>query len=264
MHTFEEKLFLVEDAISIQVRKNNQNEVIIEENWIQVTTHNAPVTHLNGILKCSLESQEAEERIAKAIEHYKKLGLPFQFKISPSSKPKNLSSILVKHKMRPSETMYGLYADPNVIHIPHNPDVEIKLLDLSTLEDWLNVQSSAWGTPPKGIEYLRKQIKEAIEANTKKGLSFIAYLDNRPVASAGIRIFNNYALLAGAAVNPDLRGKGIYRSLLAYRLEIIKRENLPAIIHCLESTSAPICLKLGFEKICEIHGFEKTCEIQWI
>jgi GNAT superfamily N-acetyltransferase len=256
MHTFKEKLFLVEDAISVQVQKNNQNEVIIEENWIQVTTPNAPVAHLNGILKCSLESQEAEERIVKAIEHYEKLGLPFQIKISPSSKPKNLSSILVKHKMQPSETLYGLYADPNVIQIPNNPNVEIKLLDLSTLEDWLSVQASAWGTPSQGIEYLRKQIKEAIEANTKKGLSFIAYLDNRPVASAGVRIFDNYALLAGAAVNPDLRGKGIYRSLLAYRLEIIKRENLPAIIHCLESTSAPICLKLGFEKICEIHGYE--------
>lgn len=256
MHTFKEKLFLVEDAISIQVQKNKQNEVIIEENWIQVTTPNAPVAHLNGILKCSLESQEAEERIVKAIEHYEKLALPFQIKISPSSKPKNLSSILVKHKMQPSETLYGLYADPNVIQIPHNPNIEIKSLDLSTLEDWLSVQASAWGTPSQGIEYLRKQIKEALEAKTKKGLSFIAYLDNRPVASAGVRVFDNYALLSGAAVNPDLRGKGIYRSLLAYRMEIIKRENLPAIIHCLESTSAPICLKLGFEKICEIYGFE--------
>jgi N-acetylglutamate synthase-like GNAT family acetyltransferase len=58
------------------------------------------------------------------------------------------------------------------------------------------------------------------------------------------------------AVNPDARKQGIYRTLLAYRLELIKKENLPAIIHCLETTSAPICLKLGFEKICEIYGFE--------
>lgn len=256
MHTFEEKLFLVEDAISIQVQKNNQNEVVIEDNWIQVTTPNAPVPHLNGIFKCSLDVQEAEERIAKAVDHYKNLQLPFQFKISPSSTPKNLSSILIKNKMQPSETLYGLYADPNILNISSNPNVEIKLLDLSTLEDWLDVQASAWGTPPQGIEYLRKQIKGAIESNSKKGLSFIAYIDKKPVASAGLRMFENYALLAGGAVNPDVRNQGIYRTLLAYRLELIKKDNLPAIIHCLETTSAPICLKLGFEKICEIYGFE--------
>lgn len=256
MKPYEEKLSLVEDAISIQVQKNNQNEVIIEDNWIQVTTPNAPVAHLNGIFKCSLDSQDAEERISKAIEHYKNLKLPFQFKISPSTNPKNLSSMLVKHNMKQSETLYGLYADPNVINIPYNPNVEIKLLDLSTLEDWLSVQASAWGTPPQGIEYLRNQIKEALATNTKKGLSYIAYIDNKPIGSAGVRIFEKYALLAGAAVNQDFRKKGIYRALLAHRLEIIKKENLPAIIHCLESTSAPICLKLGFEKICEIYGFE--------
>lgn len=258
MHTFEEKLFLVEDAISIQVQKNNQNEVIIEDNWIQVTTPNAPVTHLNGILKCSLDYQEAEEKIIKALAHYKNFGLPFQFKISPSSLPKNLSSILIKYGLQASETLYGLYADPKIINISHNPNIEIKLLDLSTLEDWLNIQASAWGTAPQGIEYLRKQIKEAIESNTRKGVSFIAYVDKRPVANAGLRIFDKYALLAGAAVIPDLRKQGIYRALLAHRLEIIKKENLPAIIHCRESTSAPICLKLGFEKICEIYGFEFT------
>lgn len=256
MHTFEEKLFFVEDAISIQIQKNHLNEVVIEDNWIQVTTPTAPVAHLNGVFKCSLREQEAEDRIKNTIEHYKNLKLPFQFKISPSSKPLNLSAILSHYKMQSSETLYGLYADPHSIKIPYNPDVEIKMLDLSTLEDWLIVQASAWGTPPQGIEYLRRQITEAIESKTKKGLSFIAYFDNKPVASAGVRMFNQYALLAGAAVNPERRGLGIYRALLAYRLELIKKENLPAIIHCLESTSAPICLKLGFEKICEIYGFE--------
>jgi GNAT superfamily N-acetyltransferase len=256
MKTFEEKLFLIEDAISIQVQKNNQNVVIIEENWIQVTTPNVLAPHLNGILKCSLDYFEAEERIVKAIEHYKSLGLPFQFKISPSSLPKNLDTILLKYNMNRSETLFGLYADPILLNIPCNPDVEIKLLDLSTLEDWLKVQATAWGVPTRGIDYLRKQNIEALETNTKKGLSFIAYLNGNPVGSAGVRIFKNYAFLAGAAVNPDSRKKGIYRSLLAHRLEIIKKENLPAIIHCLENTSAPICLKLGFEKICEIHGFE--------
>jgi predicted acetyltransferase len=60
----------------------------------------------------------------------------------------------------------------------------------------------------------------------------------------------------GAAVDPEVRRQGIYHTLLAHRLREIKRRELPAVIHCLENTSAPICLKLGFEKVCEIYSFE--------
>lgn len=261
MHTFEEKLSFVEKAISVQVKQNDHNEVQIENDWVQVTTPNAPVPYLNGVLKCSLPVKEAEERISKAIAHYKSLKLPFRFKISPSSRPENLSSILLEHNMEKKETLYGLYADPNDLNVPQNPNVEIRPLSFLTLEDWLIVQTSAWGVPPQGIDYLRKQITQTLEADTKSSLDFIAYFNQRPVASAAVRILNDYALLVGAAVNPEERKKGIYCSLLAHRLEIIKNLNLPAIIHCLENTSAPICLKLGFEKICEIYSFEPKAAV---
>lgn len=256
MYTFNEKLSLVEKAVWAQVRKNDHNEVQIEENWVQVTTPSAPVAHLNGVFKCSLSVQEASERISETIEHYKNLKLPFRFKISPSSRPENISSILLQHNLEKKETLYGLYADPNNLTFPKNPEVEIKLLNLSTLEDWLIVQTSAWGVPAQGIEYLRKQMENTLKVNVQDNLDFIAYYNQKPVASAALRIYDGFALLVGGAVTPAERKKGIYRSLLSYRLDIIKNLNLPAIIHCLENTSAPICLKLGFEKICEIYSFE--------
>ena len=112
------------------------------------------------------------------------------------------------------------------------------------------------------IEYLKKQVSKTLDHNTKNELNFIAYYNQKPVASAAVRILTDYAFLVGAAVNLEERKKGIYSTLLSHRLDIIKNLNLPAIIHCLENTSAPICLKLGFEKICEIESYElKNLEI---
>lgn len=84
----------------------------------------------------------------------------------------------------------------------------------------------------------------------------IAYMDNIPAGSAAMRIADDYVYLMGGAVNEDFRNQGVYRTLTAHRLNRIAKLELPAVIHCLEKTSAPIGLKLGFEKICEIHSYE--------
>lgn len=256
MRTYETKLSLVERAMWELLQKVDHNEIQIEENWVQEITPQAPVAYLNGIFKCQLDESEARERIAKAVANYKKLNLPFRFKISPSTKPSNIVDILKENNLEKKETLFGLFADPMVLEFPTNQQVQIKQLDLSTVEDWLIVQGSAWGVPSQGIEFLRTQTKKSLEDNTKNGLNFIAYYKNKPVGSAGMKFSQDYAYLMGAAVNPENRKMGIYRALMSHRLEIIKKSNLPAIIHCLEQTSAPICLKLGFEKICEIQSYE--------
>jgi hypothetical protein len=164
-----------------------------------------------------------------------------------------LSEYGLPHK----ETLYGLYADPKSLNIPANPLVRIEELTLQNLEDWLAVQSSAWGVPPPGISYIRQEQTLKLKSNLSPAeRNFIAYYNGAPVASAAVVIRPQYGFLVGAAVNPDQRRNGIYRSLLAHRLKIIAEHSLPAVIHCLENTSAPICLKLGFEKVCEIYSYE--------
>lgn len=88
--------------------------------------------------------------------------------------------------------------------------------------------------------------------------NYIAYLNDEPVGSAGLRYYSDYAYLVGAVVLPRFRKKGIYKSLLAHRVQLIKKKGLAIVNHCLENTSAPICLKLGFEKVVKIESFENA------
>jgi GNAT superfamily N-acetyltransferase len=149
-----------------------------------------------------------------------------------------------------------LIAEPSALEIPVNSEVSVVALTSQNLEDWLKVQASAWGVPPPGISHIRGTMSEALAKGQPSHLNFLAYHEGKPVASAALRFFDDYAFLMGAAVNPEMRGRGVYRTLLAHRLKVIETRGLPAVIHCLEHTSAPICLKLGFEKVCEIQSFE--------
>ncbi|MBT4792399.1 MAG: hypothetical protein HON90_12580, partial [Halobacteriovoraceae bacterium] len=105
------------------------------------------------------------------------------------------------------------------------------------------------------IAYLRTETLDRLKEG-RGSKDFIAYINDFAVASGGFSITKDYAFLGGGAVNPKYRKQGVYRTLLSHRMDIISEMNLPAVIHCLKKTSAPICLRLGFEKVCEIFSFE--------
>lgn len=249
-------LNIVQRALWEGTTKKPDNEVIDRPDWVQVTTPRAPTAHLNGVLRCEVTDESIEQKVIDTIAHYKKLNLPFRWKIAPTTRPSHLNTLLEKHGMTHKETLFGLVAGPGQLSIPTNNKVVIEELHLNNLEDWLQVQASAWQVPPPGIEYIRRQQTEVLKSGKSQYCNYVAYLDKTPVASAALRFFDDYALLLGAAVNPTHRGQGVYRSLLAHRLDIIGKRSLPIVNHCLSHTSAPICLKLGFEKVCEIYSFE--------
>ena len=251
------KLNLVERALWEGVEKRPDNQVIADDQLVMQIAPRAPA-FLNGIYRCNLDDDIAEQRILETIKTFRNENLPFRWKISPSSRPTGLPALLLKHGLHHKETLFGLIAEPSALTIPINPNVHIESLNSDTLEDWLTVQQTAWNVPPPGIAHLREKRKEALANNDRTYLNFIAYVENQPVASAAVRFFTHYAFLMGAAVKTDYSGQGVYRSLLSHRLNIIQTKGLPAVIHCLEHTSAPICMKLGFEKICEIQSFETS------
>jgi ribosomal protein S18 acetylase RimI-like enzyme len=157
------------------------------------------------------------------------------------------------------DELWGLIALPGQLSFESNPQVEIKELARELKADWLIVQASAWGVPLEGINFIDKYFeKEFVLIDTGKAQAFIAYIEGKPVASAGLLLHDDYGYLVGAATAPSYRGQGVYRSLLRTRLDILNKKNLPAVIHCVSNTSAPICLKLGFEKVCQINSFESV------
>jgi len=153
--------------------------------------------------------------------------------------------------------LFGLIAPARSLTIEPNPEVTVRELVPELKEDWLRVQSSAWSVPPAGIEFLNQNFEREFESlKQDKQKFFLAYFDGKPVASAGLLFQQDYGYLVGAATESAYRGKGVYRSLLQKRIELLNARELPAVIHGIWNTSAPICLRLGFEKVCEIHSFE--------
>lgn len=258
MISVEQKKSLIHRAVWEGISAKPNNELIKTEDWCQLTTPEIPSPHANGIYKCvksGLSDSDTQSLVQETIKFYKGKNLNFRWKTSLETTPEGLGQVLLKNGMILKDLLYGFCVSPNEMNISEYDRSSVRKLTLENLEDWLKVQAEGWNVPPQGITYLRKEMEKEL-MQLKENPQFIGYCDGQPAGAAAFRHLGDYAFMVGGAVIPKFRGKGIYRNLINARFEELKKEGLPAVFHCVSNTSAPICLKLGFEKICEIESYE--------
>ncbi|GAA3805944.1 GNAT family N-acetyltransferase [Nocardioides panacisoli] len=128
-------------------------------------------------------------------------------------------------------------------------DVEVRwAADFDTFVDAVHLNSDVFGgsKPDRaGLEPVWPE--ELTKLRTGGGGAVVAYLDGRPVGTAGLTVAGPDARLWGGGVLPDARGRGVYRALLAARLAYaVERRCELAIVKGRVETSAPILRRAGF------------------
>lgn len=247
----------MERAIWDVIRPTDFSQVLVESGWVQVITPGSPLAFMNGVYRCELSEAEAEVRVPATIEGYRNRGQLFRWKTCDSSRPADLERLLLHHGLESKQTSFGLIADPKELEIEASPEVEVRELTRALKPDWLTVQAEAWGVRPEGVEFIDRTFeKEFAFIERGEVRAYIAYVEGKPVASASLLFLPGYGYLAGGATAPAYRGRGVYRSLVKARLETLRERGLPAVIHAVSTTSAPICLRLGFRKVCELRSYE--------
>jgi GNAT superfamily N-acetyltransferase len=124
-------------------------------------------------------------------------------------------------------------------------------VEIGTVDTWdqyvatFEVARSVFGLPEVAQDTLRERYA-AYLAELELGVALFAAIDGRIVAeaygafgSAGINLF-------GAAVTPEARGRGVYRSLVRARWDLAVARGTPALTVQAGRMSRPICERLGF------------------
>ncbi|MFN6962972.1 MAG: GNAT family N-acetyltransferase [Pyrinomonadaceae bacterium] len=100
---------------------------------------------------------------------------------------------------------------------PLNPAIATRMIDESEAGLWSETAAAGWqDEQPQLVDFLRG-IGE-VSARTRGGRPFIAELDGRPIAAAGLQVYDDVCILAGASTLPDSRRRGAQNALLAARI----------------------------------------------
>ena len=212
---------------------------------------------LNCVGLSKLSEQTAENTIREVAERYIEKAKNFSWLVGPSSSPHNLGSLLEKNGLVkiPQACMAGMYTELKEFKLKGSEGVTIEKKPIPKILEYNNLLASAYGFG-ESLEAFAVRSKLIMHSGDGGDL-YLAFLKNSddPVAY-GVSVYyrkEKIVILQGSGTLGAFRGKGIYTSLVATRIsDAIDMGMETAVIQAINSTSMPICQKIGFKKISDI------------
>jgi GNAT superfamily N-acetyltransferase len=231
--------------------------VIERPGWMQLVTPSLPQGGLNEVCLAVLSPSEVDAVVDETIAGYRALGIRFRWTIGPDSAPAELEDTLVARGLQP-ETTWAVacrIGDP----LPDPPaGVTIEPVDEGNVEAFTEVMARGWEMDPAPLLAFHRRILSF--ARERLPMQH-ARIDGEPAGAAAVSLQPRSAYLMGAVVLPELRGRGLYRALVASRLQHAGRHGCTlATSHARASTSHPILARLGFRDVCRLSVLSESSE----
>ena len=178
-------------------------------------------------------------------------GSPFAWWVRSSSDSSVLEEHLMTLDFQHEETYVGL---AKVLTEEETPSTNFTYREVTTEEDveaHVQVAAAIWGYDTKAKQAAIHERASYLQFSDRRGGYTLALENNKPVGYSNYRYSKDGKVLylSGAAVLPEYRGKGIYRSMLSSRLtEARKRGCELAVTQARLGTSEPILRKSGFHE----------------
>jgi hypothetical protein len=216
-----------------------------------------PIMRMNVVGLAAFTAANVDEGIQHVIKRYQQEEKPFSWVVGPTSQPAHLGERLIAAGLTRADdkSMWGMVLRDLNVPIPVNPAIRVQQVTIEEYETHIPMMVQAFGSGTT-----EEVFRMAISGHKTRGdrcKCYLAYVpDNEEAVAFSMSISMNdrrIVSLGGAATLPAHRGKGIYSSMVAKRLEDARAMGAThAIINAMKTTSAPICAKIGFEIACGI------------
>ncbi|HYM67418.1 MAG TPA: GNAT family N-acetyltransferase [Patescibacteria group bacterium] len=231
-------------------------EVIRTERYQITLVPDFPIPGPNSVSHVRCAATEVDGLIAEVRGIVAPRRLPLMWVLDPETEPADMPARLAAHGAHPDPTApeVAVMALPiaAVVDAPSIPGLEIHdaLADLATFRLADAVGAEAFGSRPFGegpgdvAAQERRRINQ-LAAGTRRLL--LATVGGEPAGSAGMTLFvPDGAIINGGGVRERFRGLGVYRALVAARLELAREAGVAGLTVWGNLQSGPILSRLGF------------------
>lgn len=234
-------------------------EIIEAARYRLVLQADFPIAGPNSASWIRCRPEEADEVIDQVRAEFRARRLPLMFVLDPGTEPARFPEFLAARGIHPDE-----HAPKSAVMVlPIDATIDAAVVDGLELHDGLAdretfrsvdaVNTEAFTGAPLVDGPDRDAMRE------RRRLDNIAYgsrrvilatVDGEPAGSAGLNLFPpDGATFNGGAVRPKFRGRGVYRALLAARLEMAREAGVAGVSVWGGPMSAPILDRFGFQTV---------------
>jgi GNAT superfamily N-acetyltransferase len=205
-------------------------------------------------IRCSPEQADAvidEVRSVIAPRH-----LPFMWTLDPGTEPANFAEYLVARDVRPDPggdqvavmvlPITATIDSPGVAGLElHDALADVEIFRRADAVNAEAFQSRTLVDDPKQVAAQERRRENQLAAGNRRVI--LATIDGEPAGSAGLSLFPpGGAIINGGAVRPKFRGRGVYRAMVAQRLEMARQAGVEGLVVWGGHMSGPILAGLGF------------------
>jgi len=218
----------------------------------EITPHVVRFTRLGGgmnfIEYAWLMNADIDQVIRDQVDYFLPLGQPFEWNLCGHDQPGDLPSRLERQSFAPQDDpgsvmVLDLYQAPEILRNPGQVDVQ-RLSRRTELADVVQIVESVWGG---SYDWIHKRMGDHMQIPGYLSV-YIAYCDGTPARTAWTYFPNNstFASLFGGSTLSNFRDRGLYKAVLAARVqEAIQRDRRFIIVDS-NSNSRPIVERHGF------------------
>lgn len=249
---------LAQFAKGFRARPGPGIEVVVTPRYQIQLIPDFPIAGPNHAAWIRCAAGEADEVIREVKAVSAERGLPFAWIVDPETEPADFADHLQHHGIAPDphgeSSVMILAADVEVAH-QEVPGLAISDA-LADFELFLAAEAcagEAFADVPFGEETgisggARRRFEHNLAAGNRHVL--LATLDGEPAGSGSLHVqAPGGAMMNGGAVRPRFRGVGVYRALVAARLDLARRAGVPGVVVWAGEMSRPILDRLGFETV---------------
>lgn len=223
-----------------------------------VVRFSGPAQRENGnfVLYGRFAERHADEVIRDQIAYYSNLGRPFEWRVFAHDAPPDLRERLMSHGFKPRERdaimVMNVRSVPTALLQPVEADVR-RVTDLSRLHIVTELLAAEYGADFSGLERL---LAEDLAERPSYSSVYLAYINGQPAAAGWIQFppGSQFATLWGGTVAPACRGRGLYRALLAVRLQEAIHRGCGLLAVDATRQTRPLAEKFGFTLLTYAHS----------
>lgn len=200
--------------------------------WIQVAGayalfdgKDSPCTQTFGL---GMSDEVTAEDMDTIEAFFKEREAPIYHEVSPHADPK-LLKLLLKRNYHPFEYTSVMFRQMG--QQQHNSNISVRLIEDNETELWAETSARGWTAEmPELFDYMVSFAK--ISAHCTNNYPFIAEINNKPIATAALFIFERAAVFAGDSTVLEGRNQGAQKALVEARLKFASDKGCDIAIMC--------------------------------
>lgn len=209
-----------------------------------------PIANLNSVVR-SILTTDPEKQVDEVIEIFEKRGLPFNWVITPESKPENLADLLQQKGLTYSSdllamgrTLEGLPA----LEFPEGFNISEVTSD-GLLEAWARVGQASFHLPAQAVQLRIRQFERLLEGGLWPVKLYVGFSGKEAVCGSGLRLTPNSAGVYFVGTVPEHTRKGYGQQITLKSLQ--DAFDLGHKVGVLMSTAEGLQVyrRLGFEHV---------------